>query len=84
MVLHCVGLLFNGSPGGWPEYSLLSHPKTLILHHEPDQLEFNAPITVYRAAASGELTNLLNILHLLIWRDRGDRRVAAGDVSNCV
>ena len=75
-----VGLLFNGSPGGWPEYSLLSHPKTLILHHEPDQLEFNASITVYRGAARGELAKLPNILHSLIGVDR---QVAAGEVSNC-
>ena len=83
-MLNCVGLLFNGSPGGWPEYPLLSHPKTSILCHEPVRLEFNALITVYLAAASGELTKLLNILHVLIWRHRGERRVAAGDVGNCV
>lgn len=79
-MLNCVGLLFNKSPGGWPEYSLLSHPKTLILHHEPDQLEFNASITVYRGAARGELAKLPNILHSLIGVDR---QVAAGEVSNC-
>jgi hypothetical protein len=79
-VLNCVGLLFNGSPGGWPEYPLLSHPKTLILRHEPDQLEFNVD---YRIPGSGKggTGKVAEVFCICVFDVDG--QVVGGEVSNC-